>query len=86
MAALQAECRKSFVEPALIQYAVRLVCATRDPARQATDAAAFRATLEAEFQRADFDRNGWSSALNATAICDYWAREEPGLFDDLVAD
>ena len=33
LAALQAECRKSFVEPALIQYAVRLVCATRDPAR-----------------------------------------------------
>jgi MoxR-like ATPase len=33
LAALQAECRKGFVEPALMQYAVRLVCATRDPAR-----------------------------------------------------
>nr|WP_263771424.1 AAA family ATPase [Propionivibrio soli] len=33
LAALQAECRRSFVEPALVQYAVRLVCATREPAR-----------------------------------------------------
>ncbi len=33
LAALQIECRKGFVEPALMQYAVRLVCATREPAR-----------------------------------------------------
>ena len=33
LAALQAECRKGFVEPALMQYAVRLACATREPAR-----------------------------------------------------
>ena len=33
LAELQALCRKSFVEPALIQYAVRLVCATREPSR-----------------------------------------------------
>jgi MoxR-like ATPase len=33
LAALQRECRKAFVEPALIQYAVRLVAASREPAR-----------------------------------------------------
>lgn len=33
LAALQAECRKGFVEPALMQYVVRLVCATREPAK-----------------------------------------------------
>lgn len=33
LAELQAECRRGFVEPALLQYAVRLVCATREPAR-----------------------------------------------------
>jgi MoxR-like ATPase len=33
LAALQRECRRAFVEPALIQYAVRLVAATREPAR-----------------------------------------------------
>jgi len=33
LTALQAACRKSYVDPALIQYAVRLVAATRDPAR-----------------------------------------------------
>jgi len=33
LAALQRECRKGYVDPALIQYAVRLVAATREPAR-----------------------------------------------------
>ena len=33
LGALQAECRAGYVDPALIQYAVRLASATRDPAR-----------------------------------------------------
>jgi MoxR-like ATPase len=33
LSALQAECRAGYVDPALIQYAVRLASATRDPAR-----------------------------------------------------
>jgi len=33
LGALQRECRKAYVEPALIQYAVRLAAATRDPER-----------------------------------------------------
>ena len=33
LAELQAECRKVYVDPSLIQYAVKLVSATRDPAR-----------------------------------------------------
>ena len=33
LSALQAECRKGYVDPSLIQYAVRLVSATRDPER-----------------------------------------------------
>ncbi len=31
LGALQAQCRKAYVDPSLIQYAVRLVAATRDP-------------------------------------------------------
>jgi MoxR-like ATPase len=31
--ALQQECRTSYVDPSLVQYAVRIVAATRDPAR-----------------------------------------------------
>jgi MoxR-like ATPase len=31
--ALQRECRKTYVEPALVQHAVRLAAATRDPER-----------------------------------------------------
>jgi MoxR-like ATPase len=33
LSVLQAECRKSYVDPSLMQYAVRLVSATRDPER-----------------------------------------------------
>jgi MoxR-like ATPase len=33
LAALQRECRRGYVDPSLIQYAVRLVAATRDPGR-----------------------------------------------------
>ena len=33
LSALQGECRKVYVDPALVQYAVKLVSATRDPAR-----------------------------------------------------
>jgi MoxR-like ATPase len=33
LGAIQRECRSGYVDPSLIQYAVRLACATRDPAR-----------------------------------------------------
>jgi MoxR-like ATPase len=33
LGALQRECRNSYVDPSLIQYAVRLAAATRDPAQ-----------------------------------------------------
>ena len=33
LVALQTQCRQGYVDPALMQYAVRLVAATRDPAR-----------------------------------------------------
>ena len=33
LSALQKECRSGYVDPSLVQYAVRLVAATRDPAR-----------------------------------------------------
>jgi MoxR-like ATPase len=37
LGSLQRECRSGYVDPALIQYAVRLASATRDPARQGMD-------------------------------------------------
>ncbi|ANQ86029.1 MoxR protein, putative [Azoarcus olearius] len=37
LAALQRECRSAYVDPALIQYAVRLVAATREPERYGVD-------------------------------------------------
>ncbi|MEY4653694.1 MAG: hypothetical protein RI884_2275 [Pseudomonadota bacterium] len=42
LAALQRECRGVYVDPSLVQYAVKLVSATRDPARHGlTDLARF---------------------------------------------
>lgn len=37
LAALQRECRNAYVDPSLISYAVKLVAATRDPARHGLD-------------------------------------------------
>ena len=37
LAALQAECRRIYVDPSLVQYAVRLVSSTRYPARHGLD-------------------------------------------------
>ena len=37
LAALQAECRRVYVDPSLVQYAVRLVSATRNPAKHGLD-------------------------------------------------
>ena len=37
LAALQAECRQVYVDPSLVQYAVRLVSSTRNPARHGLD-------------------------------------------------
>ena len=37
LAALQAECRQIYVDPSLVQYAVRLVSSTRNPARHGLD-------------------------------------------------
>jgi MoxR-like ATPase len=37
LAALQAECRRIYVDPSLVQYAVRLVSSTRNPGRHGLD-------------------------------------------------
>ncbi|MCC5969249.1 MAG: replication initiation protein [Pararhodobacter sp.] len=58
----------------------------RSPGQRAAGKAAFRERLDAEFLRADFDRNGWSSMLNEQAICAFWAEQVPGIFDDLQPD
>lgn len=40
LAALQHECRSAYVDPSLIQYAVRLVAATREPGRHGVEGVA----------------------------------------------
>ena len=44
---LQQSCRRGFVDPMLMQYAVRLVSATRDPARHGLEALAPRISFGA---------------------------------------
>lgn len=53
----------------------------RTPTQRDADRQAFLSTLSDPLDRADFERNGWRSALNATAICAFWDDLSPGLFD-----
>ncbi|MFK7942599.1 MAG: replication initiation protein [Paracoccaceae bacterium] len=55
--------------------------AARTPTQRDADRRAFASTLKDSLDRADFQRFGWGSALNATAICAFWEELAPGLFD-----
>ena len=58
------------------------VAAARTPTQRDADRRAFISTLSDPLDRADFQRHGWRSALNATAICAFWEELSPGLFQD----
>ena len=64
----------------------RLACveaalARRNPTQRDAARRLFAERLEGEMERADFARNGWSSALNAAAVFAFWEEMEPGLFE-----
>ena len=61
--------------------AVEAALARRNPTQRDAARRLFAERIEGELERADFARNGWSSALNAGAVFAFWAEMEPGLFD-----
>lgn len=46
--------------------------AARNPTQRDADKRLFLASLEGDLEREDFMRHGWGSALNATAIFEFW--------------
>jgi hypothetical protein len=53
----------------------------RTPTQRDADRRMFLSRIEDPDARADFERFGWMSALNAQAIFEFWEELNPGLFD-----
>ena len=62
---------------------VRDLAAARTPTQRDADRRLFLAGIEDAAARADFERHGWMSALNAQAIVAFWEEVSPGAFDGL---
>jgi len=56
--------------------------ANRNPTQRDADKRLFMASLEDELAREEFRAHGWNSALNATAIFNFWEDLVPGVFED----
>lgn len=83
----KAEVSPRNVNPVLSDRAKRLgrirdLAALRTPTQRDADKRLFMARLDG-VERDDFDRHGWMSALNATAIVAFWDELNPGAFDDI---
>ncbi|WP_424944880.1 replication initiation protein [Aliiroseovarius crassostreae] len=52
------------------------------PTRKDADRRLFMSQLADPDARDDFERHGWTSALNVEAIFAFWEEMEPGIFDD----
>ena len=61
---------------------IRDLAAARKPNQRDADKQLFMARLDGP-ARADFERHGWMSALNAESIVAFWTELSPGAFDDL---
>ncbi len=60
---------------------VRDLAAARTPTQRDADRRLFLTGIEDPAARADFERHGWMSALNAQAIFDFWEELIPGAFE-----
>ncbi len=64
--------------------AVQDAVASRSPTRRDADRSLFRSRLSDPVLVDDFDRHGWTSALNSQGIFEFWEELEPGLFEDVA--
>ncbi|MCV3273946.1 replication initiation protein [Roseobacter sinensis] len=60
---------------------VQALVAQRTPTQRDADKRLFLTSLDSAAARADFERHGWMSALNAKAILAFWEDLYPGAFD-----
>lgn len=76
------------VEPVMISgraaqlRIVQGLVAARTPTQRDADKRLFFRQIEDPAARADFERHGWMSALNAAAIRAFWEGLSPGAFED----
>lgn len=57
----------------------------RSPTQRDADKRLFASQITDNGRRADFERFGWMSPLNADAVFAFWEDFNPGLFDDIEA-
>ncbi|MFN3525154.1 MAG: replication initiation protein [Paracoccus sp. (in: a-proteobacteria)] len=62
------------------------VIKSRTPTQRDADRRMFLSQLTETAARADFERHGWMSPLNASRIAAFWQDMSPGLFNDLEPD
>jgi len=60
---------------------VQDLVAARNPTQRDADKRLFLSGLEDELSREDFRARGWASALNASAIFEFWQEMEPEAFE-----
>lgn len=60
------------------------VIKARTPTQRDADKRLFLSQLTEATARADFERHGWMSPLNAARIAAFWEEMSPGLFSDLA--
>ncbi len=63
--------------------AVEQAVSRRNPTQRDADRRLFASTLTDDLARQEFQRHGWASALNASAIFAFWQDRDPGIFDGL---
>ena len=65
---------------------VQQAVAARTPTQRDADRRLFLSRLEDPGARADFERFGWMSPMNAQAVFRFWEELDPSIFDGLEAD
>ncbi|MFZ7092633.1 replication initiation protein [Primorskyibacter sp. 2E233] len=87
-AALREDFGEAVGQGPLVGRAARLkrvqdLVAARSPTQRDADRRLFLNQLADSGKRADFERHGWMSALNAEAVFAFWEDLEPGAFDGI---
>lgn len=79
----QAAAAKPSTPRARLLERIRDLAGARTPTQRDADKRLFMSTIDSASARADFERHGWMSALNTTAIKVFWEDLQPGSFDDI---
>lgn len=65
---------------------IQAAAQARTPTQRDADKRLFASRIDDAAARADFERFGWMSALNARAILTFWEEMDPGIYDGISAE